>query len=123
MLFQILKTQKMKKISLLFACIAIVSFTTNAQEPVKVKSKKDPVKVAPVERATKAEKVTIAEPPLHTDIQPTTKPVEKVENVNVGDTKTTAPTVKRSTNVKKHPVKPANAKATAVPVIKAGEAK
>lgn len=113
----------MKKISLLFASIAIVSFTANAQEPVKAKSTKDPVKVAPIERTTKEEKVTVAEPPLHSDIQPTTKPVTKVENVNVGDTKTTAPLVKRSTNVKKHPVKPTKAKAAAVPVMKAGEAK
>lgn len=107
----------MKKISLLFASIAIVSFTANAQEPVKVKSTKDPVKVAP------AEKVAVAETTPHSDIQPTTKPVTKVENVNVGDTKTTAPLVKRSTNVKKHPVKPTKAKAAAVPVMKAGEAK
>lgn len=112
----------MKKISLLFACIAIVSLTANAQEPVRVKSTKDPVKVAPVEKATKAEKVTIAETTPHSDIQPTTKPVIKVEKVETGDI-TTAPTVKRSTNVKKHPVAPAKAKATAVPVMKAGDAK
>jgi len=122
MLFQILKIYNMKKISLLFACIAIVAFTANAQEPVKAKVTKDPVRVAPVEKTTKAEKVTIAETTPHSDIQPTTKPVIKVEKVETGDI-TTAPTVKRTTNVKKHPVKPATAKSAAVPVMKAGEAK
>ena len=112
-----------KKISLLFACIAIVSFTANAQEPVKVKAKQEPVRVSPVEQPIKGEKVTVAETAPNSDIQPTTKPVTKVENVNVGDTKTTAPLVKRSTNVKKHPVTPTKAKAAAVPVMKAGEAK
>lgn len=113
----------MKKISLLFASIAIISFTANAQEPVKAKTSKEPIKTAPVEKATKAENVTIAETTPHSDIQPITKPITKVENVNVGDTKTTAPLVKRSTNVKKHPVAPTKAKAAAVPVMKAGEAK
>jgi len=119
----------MKKISLLFASIVIVSFTVNAQE--RVKSTKDPVVVAPVEKPMKAERVTpapieekhtVAEQAPHSDIQPTTKPVIKVENVEVGDMKTATP-VKRTTNVKKHPVKPATAKSVAVPVMKAGEAK
>ncbi len=113
----------MKKLSLLFACIAIVSFTANAQEPVKVKAKQEPVRVAPVQQPIKGERVTVVETAPHSDIQPATTPVEKVENVNVGDTKTKAPLVKRSTNVKKHPVTPTKAKAAAVPVVKAGEAK
>lgn len=113
----------MKKLSLLFACITIVSFTANAQEPVKVKAKQEPVRVAPFEQPIKGEKVTVAETAPNSDIQPTTKPMVKVENVETGEVKATAPLVKRSTNVKKHPVKPTKAKAAAVPVIKAGEAK
>ena len=105
----------MKKISLLFASIAIVSFTANAQEPVKVKAKQ-PVRVSPVEQSVKAEKVTVAETTTHSDIQPTTR----VEKVETGEVKATAP---RSANLKKRPVTATKAKAAAVPVKKAGEAK
>ena len=111
----------MKKISLLFASIVIVSFTANAQEPVKVKAKQEPVRVSPVEQPIKGEKVTVAETTPHSDIQPTTKPVTRVEKVETGEVKTNAPQVKRTTNVKKHPIVPK--KAAAVSVMKAGEAK
>lgn len=124
MVFKSLKTKKMnyevftnslagmfnrsKKTSLLFACIGFFAFTATAQEPVKaVKQTKEPVKVTPMERPIKVAPTTDAQVPKES-------------------TKTApAPTseVKRTTNVKKYPVKPAKAKAAAVPVVKAGEAK
>jgi len=97
----------MKKLSLLFACIGLFTFAANAQEPVKAKQPKEVVKVAPVERPIK--------------VAPTTDTKVPQETVKTSP----APTAeaKRTTNVKKHPIIPVKAKATAVPVVKAGEAK
>ena len=96
-----------KKVSLLFACIVLISFTANAQEPVKAKVTKEPVKAAPAEKPIKEEKVTVPETTPHSDIHITTKPVEKIEKVEVGEVKasTSPKLVKRSTNAKASPVK------------------
>lgn len=97
----------MKKISLLFAFIGMITFTANAQEPVKgVKQTKEPVKVAPLEKPMTAEKVdaprTNPEPTTATTPLPTTKPVMYP---------------------KKRIMNPTKARATATPVVKAGDAK
>ena len=93
----------MKKISLLFACIGLLTFAANAQEPVKAKQTKVPVKVAPVENPTKAERVTpVAEQ------APQSNTPAKAESSN---------------RAKPKIVKYTKANATAVPVVKAGEAK
>ncbi len=100
----------MKKISLLFACIGILTFTANAQEPVKAKQTKEPVNVTPMERPIK--------------VAPST--AEKAPRANTETTvvaKSTTPATIANKKPKKHIMNPTKAKATATPVVKAGEAK
>ena len=61
----------------------------------------------PVAKPIKEEKVTVPETTPHSDIHITTKPVEKIEKVEVGEVKasTSPKLVKRSTNAKASPVK------------------
>ena len=87
----------MKKLSLLFASIAIISFTANAQEPVKVKAKQEPVRVAPVQQSIKGEKVeapkTTTEPTTASTATSTTKPVMYPKKPIMKVTKATATAV------------------------------